>query len=65
MRRSYSRELFLRKIDALRKARPDIALLPIGGFWPRSFRARHMSPLDALYAFGAASAELIFQSCST
>jgi L-ascorbate metabolism protein UlaG (beta-lactamase superfamily) len=30
---------------------PDLALLPIGGFLPRSFRARHMSPLDALYAF--------------
>lgn len=30
---------------------PDIALLPIGGFLPASFRARHMSPLDALYAF--------------
>jgi len=30
---------------------PDIAVLPIGGFLPRSFRARHMSPLDALYAF--------------
>jgi L-ascorbate metabolism protein UlaG (beta-lactamase superfamily) len=30
---------------------PDLALLPIGGYWPRSFRARHMSPLDALYAF--------------
>jgi L-ascorbate metabolism protein UlaG (beta-lactamase superfamily) len=30
---------------------PDIALLPIGGYWPRSFRERHMSPLDALYAF--------------
>jgi L-ascorbate metabolism protein UlaG (beta-lactamase superfamily) len=30
---------------------PDIALLPIGGFWPRSFRERHMSPLDALAAF--------------
>ena len=30
---------------------PDIALLPIGGFMPASFRARHMSPLDALYAF--------------
>jgi len=33
------------------RAQPDIALLPIGGFWPKSFRARHMSPLDALYAF--------------
>lgn len=29
----------------------DVALLPIGGFWPRGFRRRHMSPLDALYAF--------------
>jgi L-ascorbate metabolism protein UlaG (beta-lactamase superfamily) len=30
---------------------PDIAALPIGGFLPASFRRRHMSPLDALYAF--------------
>lgn len=30
---------------------PDVALLPIGGFWPRGFRERHLSPLDALYAF--------------
>jgi L-ascorbate metabolism protein UlaG (beta-lactamase superfamily) len=30
---------------------PDVAALPIGGFVPASFRARHMSPLDALYAF--------------
>jgi L-ascorbate metabolism protein UlaG (beta-lactamase superfamily) len=30
---------------------PDVAALPIGGFLPASFRARHMSPLDALYAF--------------
>ena len=30
---------------------PDIAILPIGGYFPRSFRDRHMSPLDALYAF--------------
>jgi L-ascorbate metabolism protein UlaG (beta-lactamase superfamily) len=30
---------------------PDIAVLPIGGFVPASFRKRHMSPLDALYAF--------------
>ncbi|MEM9490086.1 MAG: MBL fold metallo-hydrolase [Myxococcota bacterium] len=28
----------------------DIALLPIGGYAPLSFRERHMSPLDALYA---------------
>ncbi|HET9623278.1 MAG TPA: MBL fold metallo-hydrolase [Kofleriaceae bacterium] len=30
---------------------PDLAVLPIGGYAPGSFRARHMSPLDALYAF--------------
>ena len=30
---------------------PDLALLPIGGYWPRGLRAQHMSPLDALYAF--------------
>lgn len=30
---------------------PDVALLPIGGFMPASFRDRHMSPLDALFAF--------------
>lgn len=29
---------------------PDIAILPIGGYLPLSFRERHMSPLDALYA---------------
>jgi len=34
-----------------RRFAPDIAMLPIGGFLPASFRARHMSPLDALYAF--------------
>ena len=37
--------------DIGRRHLPDVALLPIGGYWPRSFRARHMSPLDALYAF--------------
>lgn len=30
---------------------PDIAMLPIGGFVPASFRDRHMSPLDAMFAF--------------
>ena len=34
-----------------RRFRPDIALLPIGGYAPLSFRERHMTPLDALYAF--------------
>lgn len=31
--------------------KPDIAILPIGGYSPKSFRDEHMSPLDALYAF--------------
>ncbi|HUQ06857.1 MAG TPA: hypothetical protein VM261_30400, partial [Kofleriaceae bacterium] len=33
--------------------------LPIGGFLPLSFRARHMSPLDALYAFEDLRARLL------
>jgi L-ascorbate metabolism protein UlaG (beta-lactamase superfamily) len=38
---------------------PDIAFLPIGGFYPSSFRSRHMSPLDALYAFEDLRARLL------
>jgi L-ascorbate metabolism protein UlaG (beta-lactamase superfamily) len=38
---------------------PDIAMLPIGGFVPGSFRSRHMSPLDALYAFEDLRARLL------
>jgi L-ascorbate metabolism protein UlaG (beta-lactamase superfamily) len=38
---------------------PDVALLPIGGFVPTSFRSRHMSPLDALYAFEDLRARLL------
>lgn len=34
-----------------RRFHPDIALLPISGYSPISFRDTHMSPLDALYAF--------------
>ena len=37
--------------DIGRRHWPDVAILPIGGYSPRSFRKRHMSPLDALYAF--------------
>lgn len=33
-----------------RRYRPDIAILPIGGYAPLAFRKRHMSPLDALHA---------------
>jgi len=38
---------------------PYIAMLPIGGFYPGSFRNRHMSPLDALYAFEDLRARLL------
>jgi L-ascorbate metabolism protein UlaG (beta-lactamase superfamily) len=38
---------------------PDIAALPIGGFLPTSFRSRHMSPLDALFAFEDLRARLL------
>ncbi len=34
-----------------RRFHPDIALLPISGYSPLSFRNENMSPLDALYAF--------------
>lgn len=38
---------------------PDIACLPIGGFYPLSFRTRHMSPIDALRAFADLRARLL------
>ncbi|HET6611434.1 MAG TPA: MBL fold metallo-hydrolase [Kofleriaceae bacterium] len=38
---------------------PDIALLPIGGFSPPSFRRRHMSPADALRAFSEVRARMM------
>jgi L-ascorbate metabolism protein UlaG (beta-lactamase superfamily) len=34
-----------------RRYAPEIALVPIGGYQPAPFRAEHMSPLDAVYAF--------------
>lgn len=39
--------------------KPDLALLPIAGYWPPSFRERHMSPIDALYAFEDLRARLM------
>jgi L-ascorbate metabolism protein UlaG (beta-lactamase superfamily) len=39
--------------------RPDVALLPISGYRPRSLRRDHLSPLDALYAFEDLGAELM------
>ncbi|GAB4561456.1 MAG: hypothetical protein Tsb0020_08980 [Haliangiales bacterium] len=45
--------------DIGRELAPDIALLPIGGYYPLSFRERHMSPLDALYALEDLRARLM------
>ncbi|HEY6038854.1 MAG TPA: MBL fold metallo-hydrolase [Kofleriaceae bacterium] len=45
--------------DVGQRYHPDIAMLPIGGFMPQSFRDRHMSPLDALYAFEDLRARLL------
>ena len=42
-----------------RNRAPDLALLPIGGFAPASFRDRHSSPLDALAAFEDLRARLL------
>jgi L-ascorbate metabolism protein UlaG (beta-lactamase superfamily) len=38
---------------------PDVALLPISGYRPRSLRRDHLSPLDALYAFEDLGAQLL------
>ncbi len=43
--------------------RPDVALLPIGGYLPRSFRDDNLSPLDALYAFEDLNARLFIPIC--
>jgi L-ascorbate metabolism protein UlaG (beta-lactamase superfamily) len=34
-----------------RRFHPDVALLPIAGYEPATFREEHLSPLDAIYAF--------------
>lgn len=39
--------------------RPDLAVLPIGGYSPRSFRDEHLSPADALYAFEDLTARML------
>jgi L-ascorbate metabolism protein UlaG (beta-lactamase superfamily) len=46
-------------VEIGRRFRPDIALLPIAGYEPASFREEHMSPLDALYAFDDLGARLL------
>jgi L-ascorbate metabolism protein UlaG (beta-lactamase superfamily) len=45
--------------DVGARYRPDLALLPIGGYAPRAFRDEHMSPVDALYAFEDLTARLL------
>ncbi len=45
--------------DVGARHRPDIALLPISGYSPRSFRDENMSPLDALYAFEDLAARML------
>lgn len=45
--------------DVGARHRPDLALLPISGYAPRSFRDEHLSPLDALYAFEDLHARLL------
>ena len=45
--------------DVGARYRPDLALLPIGGYAPRAFRHEHMSPVDALYAFEDLTARLL------
>jgi len=45
--------------DVGTRFRPDIALLPISGYAPRSFRDEYMSPLDALYAFEDLAARMM------
>jgi len=42
-----------------RRFRPDVALLPIAGYEPATFREEHLSPLDALYAFEDLGARIL------
>jgi L-ascorbate metabolism protein UlaG (beta-lactamase superfamily) len=42
-----------------RRSPPDVALLPIAGYAPAAFRDRHLSPLDALFAFEDLRARLM------
>lgn len=42
-----------------RRFHPSIAVLPIGGYLPSSFRDRHMTPADALAAFGDLRARML------
>jgi L-ascorbate metabolism protein UlaG (beta-lactamase superfamily) len=45
-------------LEAGRRFRPDVAVLPIGGYTPSGLREDYMSPLDALFAFEDLGARL-------
>jgi L-ascorbate metabolism protein UlaG (beta-lactamase superfamily) len=46
-----------------RRFKPDVALLPIGGYEPAAFRDEHMSPLDAVHAFDDLGARVLIPIC--
>jgi L-ascorbate metabolism protein UlaG (beta-lactamase superfamily) len=45
--------------DAGARYRPDIAILPIGGYAPRALRDENLSPADALFAFEDLAARML------
>jgi L-ascorbate metabolism protein UlaG (beta-lactamase superfamily) len=45
-------------LEAGSRYRPDVAVLPIGGYTPSALREDYMSPLDALFAFEDLGARL-------
>ena len=45
--------------DAGARYRPDLALLPIGGYAPRTLRDENLSPADALFAFEDLAARML------
>ncbi len=46
-------------LEAGRRFRPDVAVLPIGGYAPARLRDHFMSPLDALFAFEDLGARML------
>jgi L-ascorbate metabolism protein UlaG (beta-lactamase superfamily) len=46
-----------------RRFHPDVAILPIGGYEPASFRDEHLSPLDAVHAFDDLGARVLVPIC--
>jgi L-ascorbate metabolism protein UlaG (beta-lactamase superfamily) len=46
-------------LEIKRRFAPDVALLPISGYQPAPFRAEHLSPLDAVYAFEDLGARIL------